>query len=317
MSIEPRKGVGVVIGRFQVADLHEGHHAVISEARKHHKLCIFVGVSPAQSNTKSDPLDYPAREQMVKEVYPCAQVFELLDQYTDDGWSASLDARLGALYPHDKVTMYGGRDSFKGHYTGKHTAVEIDSVAHLSGTDMRAIDGSTVENHPSFRRGLIYAAYNKWPPIYPCVDIACTRVTDGQTHVLVGKRSDEGGVSRFPGGHVDPSDANDSGAAVRELSEETGVECGPMQYVWGGAIKSWRDREGGGVWRTTLFHAEYIHGPARAADDLHSLRWIPVGELLTLKWADDHEALARKLVTYLKTPPLSLSQQPTNSEHQQ
>ncbi len=299
MTIETRKGIGVAIGRFQVADLHEGHHAVIAEARKHHKLCIFVGVSPAQLNTKSDPLDYPTREQMIKEQYPRAQVFELMDQYTDDGWSAALDARLGALYPQDTVTMYGGRDSFRGHYTGRHAVVEIDSVAHLSGTDLREIDGSTVENHASFRRGLIYAAYNKWPPIYPCVDVACTRVTDGVKMVLVGQRNDEGGVSRFPGGHVDPRDVSDADAANRELREETGVECGSMRYIWGGHIKSWRDREGGGTWRTTLFHTEYLHGPAQAADDLHALRWVPVDELGRLKWADDHKALARRVAEYL------------------
>ena len=297
MTVTARKGVGAVIGRFQVADLHEGHHSVIQEAAKHSKFCIFIGVNPSQLNTQSDPLDYPTREQMLKLAYPKAQVYELVDQYTDVGWSNSLNDRLGTLYPRDKVTLYCGRDSFKSHYSGKHTVFEVDSVEHLSGTALRDIDGATVENHASFRRGLIYGAYNRWTPIYPCVDIACTRKReDGDYEVLVGHRDNEGsGVMRFPGGHVDPTDKLDADAARRELSEETGVAAGPMKYLWSGAINSWVDREGGGVKRTTFFQCDYLHGAPQGKDDLPHVQWVRIKSLDGLLWADSHKKLARIL----------------------
>jgi bifunctional NMN adenylyltransferase/nudix hydrolase len=302
MMQPPRKGVGVVVGRFQVADLHEGHLAVLAEADKHSKLCVFVGVQPAQLNTKSDPLDYPTREQMIKEACQRAQVFPMVDQYTDTGWSSSLDTAISALYPRDTVTLYGGRDSFRGRYLGKHPTVEIDPVSKLSGTDLRDIDGSKVENHASFRRGLIYAAYNRYTPIYPCVDVICSRrgFYDKKVEVLVGRRASEGGAHRFPGGHVDPGDDTDLAAAKRELAEETGVEAGHWTHVWSGAIKTWRDRQGGGVWRTSLFHCRYAHGSAKGADDLDGVGWVSVDQLAGLGWVDDHAKLAGIYLAWLK-----------------
>lgn len=297
--INTKTGVGVVIGRFQVADLHEGHRAVIDEARKHRKVCVFVGVQSSRLNTKSDPLDYPTREQMIKNAYPDVQVFELHDQYNDRVWSQDVDRRLGQLYPTDKVTLYAGRDSFKGSYSGKHTVIEIDSIKHLSGTELRSIDGSKVEDHASFRRGMIYAAFNRWDPVYPCVDIACTRVRDNFREVLVGFRHKEG-VYRFPGGHIDERDETDVLAARRELQEETGIETTTLQYVWSGKIKAFGDKPGAGHKRTVLFHAEYVHGAAQGADDLDKVLWVKMRDLESLKWADDHAKLARLLLQWLR-----------------
>ena len=286
-----RDGVGAIVGRFQTADLHEGHHAVIGEAAKHHKLVIFVGVNPSQLNTPSDPLDYATREQMLKDAYPHAQVFPLVDQYTNEAWSKSIDAMLGALYPRDKVTLYGGRDSFAPSYKGKHRVGHIDSVPNVNATDLRRVDGATVENHASFRRGVIYAAFNRWTSIYPCVDVICEN--EAGDSILVGKRHNEGGVHRLPGGHIDPTDENDADAARRELMEETGVEAGDFKYVWSGSIKSWSDRAGGGSKRTVLYRCKYTFGPIRAADDLDEVSWVRLDyiERTQFLWADDHSKL--------------------------
>lgn len=290
MSETIREGVGVIVARLQTADLHEGHHAVFAEAGKHHKLCVFIGVNPSQLNTPSDPLDYGTREQMVKDAYPRAQVFPIVDQYTDDEWSKSLDGMLRAIYPRDRAVLYGGRDSFANHYSGRHRVVEIDSIKNVSATDLRRVDGSVVENHASFRRGVIYAACNRWTPIYPCVDVICENDTG---NVLVGRRHNEGGVYRLPGGHIDPTDAWDEYAAKRELREETGVEASDFKHIWSGAINSWTDRTGGGVKRTVLFRCTYVHGPAKAADDLDEVVWVSRSHLESLMWADDHLRLVQ------------------------
>ena len=52
-----RKGVGVVIGRFQVHELHKGHLLLLNEAAKHGKMLVCIGVSPTLV-TRDNPLDY-------------------------------------------------------------------------------------------------------------------------------------------------------------------------------------------------------------------------------------------------------------------
>ena len=302
--IVDRPGVGVVVGRFQTPILHQGHHAVIGEADKHHKLCIVVGVRPSQPVTKSDPLDYPAREQMIKEEYPEATVLALPDQPTDEGWSESLDALIASLFPFDKPTLYGGRDSFKGHYTGRNDVKEVDAISGISATSVRDVDGAKVENHESWRRGVIYAAHNRYGLIYPCVDIVVVRPhPDGSgTHqALVGSRTNERGAHRLPGGHVDPRDTGALQAAQRELREETGVETAEWTFIDNLRVKSWRDTPNGGVIFTSLYCAKLAFGPAKAGDDLDNVGWIPVEGLKALKWADDHAKLVERFLEWYRT----------------
>lgn len=299
-----RPGVGVVVGRFQTPVLHAGHHAVIQEADKHHKLCIFVAVRPSQPVTKSDPLDYPAREQMIKDEYPEATVLPLPDQPTDEGWSESLDATLHALYPFDTVMLYGGRDSFKAHYHGRHEVREVDSITGISATSLRDVDGARVENHESWRRGVIYAAHNRYGQIYPCVDIVVVRPGSvgpkPEPEVLVGSRASERGAHRLPGGHVNPTDSGALEAAQRELREETGIEPGDWAYIDNLRVRSWRDTDGGGVIFTSLYCAKLSFGPAKAGDDLDHVKWIPVNGLKSLKWADDHSLLIDRFLEWYR-----------------
>lgn len=299
-----KPGVGVVIGRFQVATLHEGHQAVFRAADRHSKLLVLVGVQPSQLVTPSDPLDYPARERMIKEAYPHATVLPLPNQPTDVGWAKLVDDQIHALYPVDKATLYYGRKSFVDHYGGKHEMAEVEEEHKISGTELRDIDGSTVINHPDWRRGVIYASQNKYGSIYPCVDIAILRLADPkrrelEMQVLVGKRDNEGGKYRFPGGHVNTSDDGAEAAARRELLEETGLECGYLNYVGNYKVKSWRDTERGGVIFTTLFIAPYMFGGAKAGDDLDKLEWVPITSLSGLLFADSHKMLAEKVVQYV------------------
>ena len=58
--------IGVVVGRFQVDDLHEGHKCLLNFARRRHpNLVVFIGV-PALEGTRNNPLSYQLREQMIK-----------------------------------------------------------------------------------------------------------------------------------------------------------------------------------------------------------------------------------------------------------
>ena len=57
--------IGVIVGRFQVPNIHDGHKALFDEvAARHERLIIFVGVHPFPA-TKSCPLDYATRAFML------------------------------------------------------------------------------------------------------------------------------------------------------------------------------------------------------------------------------------------------------------
>lgn len=58
--------VGVVIGRFQVASLTDGHEELISEVEERHpQLVVMIGCHPVPG-TADNPLSYQARAEMVR-----------------------------------------------------------------------------------------------------------------------------------------------------------------------------------------------------------------------------------------------------------
>lgn len=294
-----KPGVGVVIGRFQVHRLHDGHRAIINEAGKHQKLLIVVGVS-AHLVTPSDPLDYPTRVQMLKEQYPLATIVPLGDQPTDRGWSHKLDELVSTAYPTDRATVYFGRGSSLKRYLGRHAPAEIEMVSPMSGTDVRAEVGKRIEDNEAWRAGVIYAAHNMWSRAVPVVDIAVTRPgPEGEgPDVLLGQRQNEGGKWRFPGGHIDVMDSGALAAAKRELTEETGLEAADFEIIGNYKVTSWRDTQGCAMF-STFFRAKYVHGAARASSDLDSLEWIPYRKLTHRSFMDSHSFLVDVLIGHL------------------
>ena len=71
--------VGVVVARFQVAELHEGHKQLINTVLHYHKkVIVFLGMSK-KSSDKSSPLDFANRRAMIKEIMNTKQA--LLIEY--------------------------------------------------------------------------------------------------------------------------------------------------------------------------------------------------------------------------------------------
>lgn len=63
----PTEDVGIIVGRFQVPYLHKGHMDLINTVRRNHqKIIIFLGSRPGILGSRNNPLDYPTREQMIK-----------------------------------------------------------------------------------------------------------------------------------------------------------------------------------------------------------------------------------------------------------
>lgn len=284
-----KRGVGVVVGRFQVHKLHDGHWTLIRRALQHDKTLICIGTRPAVS-TPHDPLDYPTRERMIRQSVREAVVVPLPDQPTDRGWSEHLDQLIHIMFPTDPVTMYQGRDSFQGHYRGRHSVQEIDEVPHHSGTELRSEISRSVMDSEEFRCGVIYCATNQFTRIDYAVDICLYRHDPEQgIQVLLGARHNEEGMFRLPGGHIEHTDLTAEDAARRELHEETGLEGADYEILDQIRITS-RDAPGYAMF-TTLFLAKYTHGAAVASDDLDKVGWFSLKDLPKFKYADNHEQL--------------------------
>jgi len=268
--------VGCVVGRFQVAELSEGHKALINAVLEVHKQTIVViGVSPTLG-TKASPLCYTARMMMVQKEFPNVIVTHILDKPSDREWSNDLDRVIRAICPTGSVCLYGGRNSFIPHYMGIYPTFEMAVVGTEEGVKIREDIGKVVYNSVDFRRGVIYSCQNQYAKVFPTVDIGVVRTNGKNLEVLLGRRK-ENDLLQFPGGFVDPSDKSMEYAARRELGEELDVEADDFGYVSSAIIEDWRYNNTSERIMTMLFSATYTFGsgkPNETEGEFHSSEWV-------------------------------------------
>jgi bifunctional NMN adenylyltransferase/nudix hydrolase len=282
--------IGVIVGRFQVPELHVAHQELIQRVIDNHKrVIIFLGVTPVLV-TKKNPLDFITRKEMILKLFPNVTVLALPDMPYDTDWSRELDKRIREVAPVGEVLLYGGRDSFRSAYTGNFETTEIEQIANFSGTEIRKEVSQETKASPDFRAGVIFAAYNQYPKVFPTVDVAIVKGEE----LLLGRKPHQT-LFRFIGGFVDPTDDNFEQAAAREAQEETGVEVGNLQYVGTARIDDWRYRHEEDKIITTLFKAEYISGEAIAQDDIAKLKWFKTNDLREENFVAEHRVLWRLL----------------------
>lgn len=302
-----KQTVGVVVGRFQVAQLHAGHRYLLDfVARQHKQLVIVLGV-PGSYPTPRNPLSFEMRCAMLGKLYPSATIRPLPDCPNDDEWSKALDAIVKERHPDSDVTVYGSRDSFLGVYSGAFRKVEVPEFETTSGTQIRTHIAKRPGTSEGFRRGVIHTHMTRAPLLYPTVDIAILRPAHNE--VLLGAKATDEGKMRFIGGFVGTTDESLELAAKREVSEETsGIEIADLKYVGSAIVRDWRYRGTGDEIMTTLFKATYVFGAPRPADDICTLRWVPLAEMLPLL-VQDHMVLGEMLLKSLASVPATLSQQ--------
>lgn len=307
-TIETAKtAVAAIVGRWQVDDLHEAHHALIDEVvRNHTKVLIFIGTQSIHTPTLSsthDPLDYPSREKMILSHYPEVTILPIADHYSDAVWSYQLDTLVRTAAPIGEVTLYGGRDSFIKHYQGKFRTVELDALAHPSGTDIRQQVGRKVRDSADFRAGVIYCTQNQYPRVLLVVDVAVLRENPETKilQVLMGRKPGESGW-RFPGGFVDREDMSLEAAARRELAEETGLDISVDSFRLVGScpITDWR-LKGQDAMMSVFFAAQLVFGKAsKASDDLGEVDWFDALYMKGVPIHPSHERLVHKLQSWLE-----------------
>lgn len=156
--------VGVVIGRFQVPKLTDGHTYLIDEALSKHRRVIVLLGSSQEWGTKKNPLNYQTRARMIQEEYPEVITCPLPDFDNDSVWSDRIDETVKSVgWDVTSCVIYGGRNSFHPHYKGNFQVVICDSgVEGISGTSLRKSVGKVARSTEDFRRGVIYATQN--PP---------------------------------------------------------------------------------------------------------------------------------------------------------
>lgn len=269
--------VGVLIGRFQVHDLHEGHRDLISYVTKRHeKVIVFLGVSPLPVSS-SNPLDFEARKQMILKDFPSVNVLYAADLPSDAQWSRALDKQISHIVmPNQSVVLYGGRDSFIAHYEGHYPTQELLQESFYSGSEVRKqIARSRAKASPEFRAGVIWASQARFPTAFQTVDVAI--LNEDRTKLLLGRKSTDK-LFRFPGGFSDPRSETLEQDAKREAFEETGVEIGDVEYIYSTVVDDWRYANEQDCIKTALFTAKYLHGRPAPSDDLDGeVAWFDFG----------------------------------------
>ena len=267
----------VIVGRFQVPNLHAAHKDLIdSVVAKHPKVILFLGLAPVLG-TRNNPLDFEARKKMLQEAYPQISILYIKDTPSDVIWSKKLDEQIGDIVsPNQTVVLYGSRDSFIKHYSGRYPTLELESKIFVSGTEIRNSISKAVKETADFRSGVIWGAYNRYPTVYTTVDIAI--FSEDRKQLLLGRKPNETKY-RFIGGFSTPESESFEDDARREVLEETSVEIGDLQYVGTYKISDWRyDNEQDKI-KTIFYSSSYLFGPLKAGDDIAEIRWFDVDKL--------------------------------------
>ena len=285
--------LGVCVVRLQVPELHDGHRYLLNMVTGlHANVLVFIGVTEARL-TVEDPLTFEMRASMLKKLYPNVTVLPITDHPLDHVWSARLDDRIDInsdpMLP--PPVLYGGRDSFLQHYSGKNRTFELPPAPTSSGTDAR--EAVEVKDTPDFRAGMIFASKHKFPISYQCVD-AAIRGHDGK--FLLGQKAIDNGKWRFIGGFVSPADDSLETAVRREVREETGIEPGDPQYMGSAQINDFRyPKHAQDRLMSAFFLVPCTFGAGKAADDIDATRWFDITEIAMIL-IDEHQPLLTLLL---------------------
>jgi len=319
MSTTPIKNkkynVGVIVGRFQVSELHPGHVQLITHVMNEcEQVIIFLGTTTVLDSTEN-ALSYFLRAGMIRKSFIGGNIVisAIADRPSHYDWDVALDEKIREMVPLGTVMLYGSRTSFVDTYGGSFRTTKLPSYVSengdevLSGTEVRkSIAGITSPywaNTANFRAGVIHGKMNQYRKIHPTVDIAVlNRAINGEYLVLMGKKPGETSW-RFPGGFADVCDESFEEAAIREIHEEAGLDLEidrNLTYICSQRINDWRYRNESNKIITSFFAAKYMFGPIKASDDLAEVGWVLLNCDIEHNVLPGHRNLFTKLREFIK-----------------
>lgn len=272
---EKQTEIGVIIGRFQLHNLHEAHKELIQYViERHDKVIVFLGISSA-IGTRRHPLDFITRKYMLEEVFSNLVILPLLDNKSDHVWSSQIRIKVREVFPSGDVTLYGSRDSFIPYYKGTWNCVELEPTTYISATDIRKKISKKVLQSEDFRAGIIYSVYNQYPITHSTIDLLIKK----GNQILLGRKPTQKEF-RFVGGFVDPTDENEIQSCKREGLEETGLELDNFKFICSRKVEDWRYRgiKERGI-MTHFYECEVIFGCPTPQDDIEELKWFSFDDL--------------------------------------
>lgn len=300
--VEKNYDIGVIIGRFQIHELHSEHKKLIEYVlERHDKVIIFLGVSQA-IHTRKNPLDYTTRKIMIEEVYGHRNIhiLPLHNKKFDCQWAKQIDERVREVYPTGSVVLYGSKDSFIPFYEphGSFDTCELAPDNFISATEIRKAVSNKALRSKEFRAGMIYAANLPFPINYVTIDVAI--LNEDETEVLLGRKSFEKSF-RFVGGFTDVKDQSLEQTVKREAGEETKMEISEPQYISSRKVQDWRYRgEEDRAVMTAFFKAKRIFGSPTASDDIVETKWVNIATFNRENLVDEHKFLFDDLKKCLK-----------------
>jgi bifunctional NMN adenylyltransferase/nudix hydrolase len=290
---------GIIVGRFQVNDLHDGHMELFRIVRsRHDRVLVFIGVSPT-GLTRNHPLDYETRRRMIQAKFPDISTAPLPDMETDELWGENLDREIEKHAAWGDITLYGGRDSFLPHYHGKYKPIELPIEGKVSGTEIRERLTNTVMEDSNFRSGIIYAVNNIRPRVITCVDIIIARNIDREVLILLAQKPGETRW-RFVGGHAEVATPDFETDAKHEAYEETGCDVNSLQYIGSALIDDWRWRKDPDKIKTLVFLGWTSATVALAKDDVSNVRWFDATTLMPRDIVEAHLPIYKLLMKYME-----------------
>jgi|JI9StandDraft_2_1071091.scaffolds.fasta_scaffold31683_5 ADP-ribose pyrophosphatase YjhB (NUDIX family) len=307
--------VGVVVGRFQVDELHEGHRILLDTANEQNSAVIVILGSGPLPTSGRNPLPFETRAAIIRREYPQAIIAELSDHHSDLEWSNALDElvdNIVAFTPElnytTEVSFYGSRDSFIDYYNGHYDYVHVESADIGSSGTLRR---ERIAKHPlgstDFARGVIWANHQRFPTVYGVVDMGIYSVLseDDDPHIMLITKHDREGYY-FPGGFCDVGSASDEDDASRETLEETGIKVDPEQWRY---VKSltvlddWRYRGEIDEMRTRIFSTVLSDRPEpTAGDDAATAQWVAISSLKREDFHANHHRLYDILIGAMNEP---------------
>lgn len=274
--VEKSYDVGVIVGRFQVPDLHAAHKKLFDYVLdRHSKVIVLLGVSAFQRTTRN-PLDFESRMAMIHSHYSNVICLPIHDNPSDVVWSGQLDVVVKTMTFTQTVILYGARDSFINQYSGVYPTQLLESDSYMSGTAVRdGVRRSTI-NNASFRAGVIWGVLNQYPRVIPTVDVIV--YNEDRTKVLLVRKPNEE-KWRFIGGFADPKSVSYEQDATREVSEEVGIEIGDIKYIGSWNVEDWRMAGERDKIRTLIFSAKYTFGAINPQDDIDEAAWFGIKDV--------------------------------------